>query len=101
MLVGRQLPLEEAAPADWRYARAQGEAARNGSITQCIFGLYGRPCPLSAELIEAIDAMLGGQPERRPTAPQAQQLAWVRGTPPHGRSNDARVRSRARASLRG
>jgi len=63
-------PLEEANSSDWRYAKAHEETRSGASMTLTIFGLYGRPCPLSAEAIEAIDSMLAPPPESRPTAEQ-------------------------------
>ena len=69
-------PLEEANSSDWRYARAHEETRNGASMTQTIFGLYGRPCPLSAESIEAIDSMLAPPPESRPTAEQMLRSAF-------------------------
>lgn len=72
-------PLDEAAGADWRYAKAQKVVDAGGSITQCIFGLYSRPCPLSAEAIELIDAMLCIDPARRGSADSATHTEWATG----------------------
>jgi len=72
-------PLDEAAGSDWRYAKAQRVVDAGGSITQCIFGLYSRPCPLSAEAIELIDAMLCIDPAQRGSAGSATRTEWATG----------------------
>ena len=78
-MVAGFFPLEEAAPSDWRYATAREAVGQGGSITQCIFGLYSRPCPLSPELVYLIDQLLSPRPEQRPDAAEALRSMWVVG----------------------
>ena len=72
-------PLEEANGSDWRYARAHEVTRSGASMALTIFGLYGRPCPLSAEAVEVIDSMLAPPPESRPTAEQVLRGAFCEG----------------------
>ena len=78
MLAGN-FPFDEAAGADWRYAKAQKVVDAGGSITQCIFGLYSPSCPLSAEAIELIDLMLNIDPAKRGSARGAACTEWATG----------------------
>jgi len=72
-------PLDEAAGQDWRYASAQKAVRAGGSLTQHIFQLYSRPCPLSPEAIALLDLLLSLEPEQRALTPQALGAAWATG----------------------
>ena len=71
-------PLDEAAAQDWRYARVQKAVRAGGSLTQGIFQLYSRPCPLTPEAIALIDHLLALVPEARCSAPAVLSSAWAR-----------------------
>jgi MAP/microtubule affinity-regulating kinase len=73
-------PLDEAAAQDWRYARVQKAVRAGGSLTQGIFQLYSRPCPLTAEAIALIDHLLALVPEERCSAPAVLSSAWATAT---------------------
>ena len=51
-----------------------------GSLTQAIFQLYSRPCPLSPEAIALIDQLLAVTPEERCSAPAVLASAWATAT---------------------
>ena len=63
-----------------RYARVQKAVRAGGSLTQGIFQLYSRPCPLTAEAIALIDHLLALVPEERCSAPAVLSSAWATAT---------------------
>ena len=58
----------------------QKAVREGGSLTQAIFQLYSRPCPLSPEAIALIDQLLAVAPEERCSAPAVLASAWATAT---------------------
>lgn len=72
-------PLDEATSRDWRYGRlAQAQQQQPPvSSTKTIFGFYGRPCPLSAEVVQLLDGMISIDPRKRFTMQQVMAHPWM------------------------
>jgi len=70
-------PLDEASGGDWRYERVKTAAAAGQSTCHTIYGFYERPCLLSKEVTDLIDAMLAINPEKRLTVAQVLQAPWL------------------------
>jgi len=73
-------PLDEAAAQDWRYTRVQRSVRMGGSLTQGIFQLYSRPCPMTEEAILLIDELLRLDPEQRCCATDVLSSPWATAT---------------------
>ena len=75
-LVAGFFPLDEARSSDWRFQRLLKDLRSGVGPCESIFGMYRRPCPLSAELRELLDAMLAIDPARRLTMQQVAEHRW-------------------------
>ena len=75
-LVAGFFPLDEARSSDWRFQRMANDQGSGLCTCESIFGMYRRPCPLSAELRELLDAMLAIDPARRLTMQQVAEHRW-------------------------
>jgi len=56
-------PLDEASGGDWRFGSVRTAAASGQSTCHTIYGFYERPCTLSAQVVQLIDAMMRIVPE--------------------------------------
>ena len=72
-------PLEQAAPADWRFGRLKLAHDASASLTHTVYGFYERPCRLSTRAADLLDELLALTPSARLTAGAAAASAWVRG----------------------
>lgn len=70
-------PLEEASPADWRFAKLARVQHDGHSTTHKIFEFYRRDCFLSAELVKLLDGMLQLDPRRRLSLRSIACSPWV------------------------
>ena len=75
-LVAGFFPLDEARSSDWRFQLMANDQGSGVCTCESIFGMYRRPCPLSAELRELLDAMLAIDPARCLTMQQVAEHRW-------------------------
>ena len=64
---------------EWRFRLAVNTQAAEASTVRALFGVYGRPCPLSEELIELLDGLLTIDPAARMTLDDVVASAWLSG----------------------
>ena len=69
--------FDKANNTDWRFNLAVATQAVPASTVRAIFGMYGRPCHLSDELVELLDGMLIVDPAARMTLDDVVASAWV------------------------
>jgi len=72
-------PLEEACPRDWRFEKLARCQLAGRSTTQKVFEFYRRPCPLSANAVALLDAMLQLDPQKRCTLGAVVRSPWLVG----------------------
>jgi len=72
-------PLDGATPSDWRFTGVVQAVAQGESLTHTIFGFYERPCVLSKEAADLIDAMLNLHQSTRPSVSAVLTHSWLTG----------------------
>lgn len=74
-------PLEEACPRDWRFEKLARTQLAGRSTTHKVFEFYRRPCPLSANAVAVLDAMLQLDPQKRCTLAAVIRAPWLGSKP--------------------